>query len=233
MAKGKIHRTALTPVQVDIVSDVVCPWCWLGYRYFAKAQKQSKIPVSLTWRPYMLDPDVPAEGVDYQAYMKSKFSSSSEEGVSDRFKAMRNMLEEQGPSLGIDFQFDKISRRPNTLNAHRVMRWAQNNEEAGSETAEALFQAFFTHGEDIGDTKTLCRIAEQVGLDAGLTSDLLATEKDMNPVREEIMFFRNLGISGVPTFIYNGQFAVQGAQDSAAHIKAINEAARLGVEPER
>jgi len=233
MAKGKKQKTPHSPVQVDIISDVVCPWCWLGYRYFTKAQKQVKTPVTLTWRPYMLDPSIPAEGVDYKSYMKSKFAASSDDGVSDKFKAMRGMLEEQGPGLGIDFQFDKISRRPNTLNAHRVIRWAQNNEEAGSETAEALFNAFFTKGEDIGDPQILSRIAQDVGLDKDLTSDLLATDKDMNPVREEIMFFRNLGISGVPTFIYNGQFAVQGAQVSAAHVKAINEAAKLGIAPEK
>lgn len=230
MTKKKISKTSIGPVQVDIISDIVCPWCWLGYRLFAKAQKQVKTPITLTWRPYMLDPDVPPEGVDYKAYMKSKFGSSSDPNVPNKFKAMRDVLEKKGPELGINFQFDKVSRRPNTLNAHRLIRWAQNNEEAGTETAEALFKAFFTDGEDIGDLTILTRIAEEAGLDPELTSDLLATDKDANPVREEIMFFRNLGISGVPTFIYNGQFAVQGAQDPARHIEAIAEASKLGIE---
>lgn len=226
MARSKKQFLSPQPVQVDIVSDVVCPWCWFGYRLFDKARRQSKIPVDLTWRPYMLDPEVPSEGVDYKAYMKSKFGDSP----SNQFKAMREKLEEGGPALGINFQFNNISRRPNTLKAHRLIRWAQNNEAAGTETAEAIFQAFFTDGEDIGDTAILTRIAGEVGLDAALTAELLDTDRDANAVREEIFFFRNLGISGVPTFIYNGQFAVQGAQDPAAHIQAIQQAASAGTE---
>lgn len=232
MAKKKTSKTPVHSIQVDIVSDVVCPWCWLGYRLFAKAKKQAKTPIILTWRPYMLDPEVPPEGIDYKTYMKSKFGSSVDPNIPSKFKAMRDMLEEKGPEFDIDFQFDKISRRPNTLNAHRLIRWAQNNENAGTTTAEALFKAFFTQGQDIGDPAILTKIAKDVGLDAELTSDLLATDKDANPVREEIMFFRNLGISGVPTFIYNGQFAVQGAQDPARHVEAMAEAAKLGIENE-
>ncbi len=218
------------PVQVDIVSDVVCPWCWLGYRLFDKARRQSRHNIQLTWRPYMLDPDVPLDGVDYKAYMQKKFGGEqAEAGIKDRFKVMREMLEEKGPSLGIEFKFDNIKRRPNTLNAHRLIRWAQNNAEAGTDAAEHLFAAFFTNGEDIGDIAVLSLIAKEVGLDAELTAEILATEKDVNPVREEIMFFRNLGISGVPTFIYNGQFAVQGAQDPSAHSQAIEQALQTGI----
>lgn len=225
MAKRKKPQGTKTPVQVDIVSDVVCPWCWLGYRLFKAAANQVKTPLELSWRPYMLDPTVPAEGMDYKAYMKNKFGDSPP----DKFKAMRTMLEEKGPQYGIDFQFNKITKRPNTLNAHRVMRWAQNNADAGSETAEKLFNAFFTEGKDIGDIEVLTTIAENAGLDADITKDLLSSDKDANAVREEIMFFRNLGISGVPTFIYNGQFAIQGAQDPEAHTQAIQQAAQAGI----
>ncbi len=226
MAKTKKIKSPPQNVQVDIVSDIVCPWCWLGYRLFAKAQQQTKTQVDVTWRPYMLDPSVPSEGVDYKAYMKTKFGN----GPSDKFKAMQEMLEEKGPQYGIDFQFNAISRRPNTLNAHRVIRWAQNNEKAGTAMAEALFQAFFTNGRDIGDVSVLSKLASGIGLDAEITADLLATEKDSNAVREEIMFFRNLGISGVPTFIYNGQFAVQGAQEPESHMQAIKQATEIGMD---
>ena len=149
MAKRKKPKGPKLAVQVDIVSDVVCPWCWLGYRLFAVAEKQLKTPLELSWRPYMLDPTVPADGMDYKTYMKNKFG----DGPSDKFKAMRTMLEEKGQQYGIGFQFDKISKRPNTLNAHRIIRWAQNNADAGSETAEALFKAFFAEGKDIGKAK--------------------------------------------------------------------------------
>lgn len=225
-AKNKSRNNPKQPVQVDIVSDVVCPWCWLGYRLFEKAQKQYNRPVHLSWRPYMLDPTVPIEGANYKDYMRNKFG----EGPSNKFKAMREMLEEKGPSLGIDFKFDNISRRPNTLNAHRVIKWAQNNEDAGTEISEKLFEAFFTQGKDIGDITLLSRLAGEVGLDADLTKDLLEGDQDVKAVQEEIMFFRGLGISGVPTFIYNGQFAVQGAQDAEIHLDAMKKAAEAGFE---
>ena len=219
----KSRKTSQGPLQVDIVSDVVCPWCWLGYRLFAKAQKQFKSSIQLTWRPYMLDPTISEDGVDYKSYMKTKFGDAP----TNKFKAMREMLEEKGPELGIQFNFDKITRRPNSLNAHRLIRWAQNNEDAGTDTAEALFEHFFSKGEDIGNIALLSQIAETVGLDAELTKDLLQTDRDKNAVKEEVMFFRNLGVSGVPTFIYNGQFAVQGAQDPAAHLQAMKQASMI------
>lgn len=222
MAKRKSANKPKQTIQVDIVSDIVCPWCWLGVRYFQKAAKQSKHDINLTWRPYMLDPTVPEEGVPYNAYMKQKFG----DGPSDRFKAMREALETQGPKLGIDFKFGDIPMRPNTLNAHRLLKWAQG-QDLGDAASDALFQAFFTDLKDVGDPTILKEIAKEIGMDAELVSDLLSKEDDKNAVREEIIFFRNLGVNGVPCFIYNGQFAVQGAQPAEAHLKAIDEAAKL------
>jgi len=219
MAKQK--KTSKTLIQVDIVSDIVCPWCWLGVRYFQKAAKQSNHDVLLTWRPYMLDPNVPKDGVPYRDYMKNKFG----DGPSDRFKAMRETLETAGPDVGIDFKFSGIPMRPNTLDAHRLMRWAQG-QSLGNAAADALFQAFFTNHKDVGDPAILTQIASDIGMDGDLVAELLSKEDDKNTVREEIMYFRNLGISGVPTFIYNGQFAVQGAQPTEAHQKALTEAAK-------
>lgn len=219
MAKRKAPKQT---IQVDIVSDIVCPWCWLGVRYFQKAAKQSKHDVNLTWRPYMLDPTLPEEGTPYSAYMKQKFGN----GPSNRFKAMRESLETQGPTLGIDFKFDDIPMRPNTLNAHRLLKWAQG-QDLGDAASESLFRAFFTDLKDVGDHTILKEIADEIGMDAELVGELLAKEDDKNTVREEIMFFRNLGVNGVPCFIYNGQFAVQGAQPAEAHLKALDEAAKL------
>ena len=222
MAKRKPSKNAKTPIQVDIVSDIVCPWCWLGVRYFQKAAKQSKHEVNLTWRPYMLDPTVPEGGVPYNAYMKQKFG----DGPSDRFKAMREALEAQGPDVGINFKFGDIPMRPNTLNAHRLLKWAQG-QDLGDEASDALFRTFFTDLKDVGDHNILKEIAEEIGMDAELVAELLSKEDDKNSVREEILFFRNLGINGVPCFIYNGQFAVQGAQPVDAHLKALDEAAKM------
>lgn len=228
MAKAK-SKSPKAPIQVDIVSDIVCPWCWLGVRYFQKAAKQSKYEVSLNWRPFMLDPNIPEGGVPYHDYMKAKFSG----GPSDRFKAMREALEAAGPGLGIDFKFDNIPMRPNTLDAHRLLRWAQGKatgQSLGDAAADALFQAFFTDHKDVGDPAALAQIASGIGMDGDLVATLLSQEDDKDKVLEEVAYFQKLGVSSVPTFIYNGQFALQGAQPAQAHIKALEQAAKFPAE---
>ncbi len=220
MASSK--RRAKTPtLYVDIVSDIVCPWCWLGAAYFHKAAKQYKGKVELNWRPYMLDPSVPPEGVPYREYMKNKFG---EAGPDSRWTAMKDHLESAGPEVGITFNFGAIAVRPNTLGAHRLIRWAQGQGKADA-MAEALFRAVFTDTVDIGRPETLAKLAGQVGLDSALVSELLESDKDSLAVQNEILHFRSLGVSGVPTFIYNGQFAVQGAQPVDTHLKAFAQAA--------
>ncbi|GHA93802.1 DSBA oxidoreductase [Algimonas arctica] len=207
------------PIQVDLVSDFVCPWCWLGYKQYAQAAKGAKPRPSMTFRPYMLDPTVPEEGQDYREYMAAKFGTDSK----DRLKGSRERLEQAGKDYGIAFNFSAITRRPNSLNAHRLLKWSQG-QEAGDAVAEAIFRAFHEEGKDIGDTDVLVTIANDAGLDGELIRDLLARDDDKLEIQQEIMFFRGLGISGVPTFIYNGQFAVQGAQDPDKHRRAFKEA---------
>ena len=170
----------------------------------------------------MLDPTVPEAGMPYRDYMKAKFGT----GPSDKFKAMREHLESAAPDAGIKFRFDDIPMRPNTLNAHRLVRWA-SGQGLGNQAAEHLFKAFFDNLDDVGDANVLIEIGKNIGLDPELIEDLLSKDDDKNAVREEIMYFRNLGVSGVPCFIYQGQFAVQGAQPAEAHKKAIEQAASL------
>jgi predicted DsbA family dithiol-disulfide isomerase len=214
-------------VFVDIVSDFVCPWCWLGVRYFEAAVKAFEGDVILTWRPYMLDPNVPEKGVPYRSYMTAKFGDKPD----SRWRAMREHLESAGPEAGIDFRFSDIPMRPNTLGAHRLMRWASGQNKAAL-AAEGLFRAFFTQHKDIGDPKVLTQIAEKAGLDGEIVRGLLDGEQDKHAVKQEIAEFRRLGISGVPTFIYNGQFAVQGAQPVETHLKALASAAKPAQKPE-
>ena len=223
MAKSKKSPSL---VQVDIVSDIVCPWCWLGARYFLEAARQSKHVPILTWRPYMLDPLVPREGMPYKDYMRAKFG----EGSSDKFKTMRAHLEQAAPDAGITFNFDTIPIRPNTLDAHRLMRWAAG-QDLGTEMAEALFAAFFKDNDNVGDPAVLAKLAGDVGLDAVLVAELLQSDNDEKPVSDEIAFFQRLGVSGVPTFIYQGQFALQGAQPVQTHLEAIEKAANLPADP--
>ena len=218
-----MSKSANAEISVDMVSDFVCPWCWLGYKQFETAAKSARPKPQLTFRPYMLDPSVPDEGQDYKAYMAAKFGSADK----DRFKASRAHLEQAGQAVGIDFDFSAITRRPNSLNAHRVLKWAQNQgegQDAGHAVAEGIFKAYHEDGRDIGDTDVLVGIAEAAGLDGALVRELLGRDDDKMAILQEVQFFRGLGVSGVPTFIYNGAFAVQGAQEPEKHKRAFAEA---------
>lgn len=215
-------------VSVDIVADFVCPWCWLGKRNWDAALDQvPDIKVETTWRPYQLDPTIAREGRPYRDYMKAKFSGEHAE----RWTQMRDYLEAAAPDAGIEFHFDDIKIRPNTLNSHRLMRWATGQSKADA-MAEELFEAFFKRTEDIGDLGVLARCAEVTGLERPIIEDLLSTDRDEKAVWDEEMFYRKLGVSGVPTYIFNGQFAVSGAQEPAALADAIREAVKNPVEQE-
>jgi predicted DsbA family dithiol-disulfide isomerase len=215
-------------VSVDIVADLVCPWCWLGKRNWDAARKLvPEIPVETVWRPYQLDPALPREGRPYRDYMKAKFSGENTE----RWAQMRKYLEDAAPAAGIEFRFDAIAVRPNTLDAHRILRWAAGQGVADA-AAEGLFRAFFADSRDIGDAKTLSEIAGAAGLDAALTAELLASDRDEATIREEEAFFRKLGVTGVPTYIFNGRFAVSGAQEPQILADAIRQAASEPAEAE-
>ena len=207
-------------VTIDIVSDIVCPWCWLGKAYLDQAiDKHSDIDVQIKWHPFMLDPETPKDGVPYKEYMRKKFGG----GTSDRFKSMRDHLEAASNAAGINFRFDGIPMRPNTLKAHCLVKWAGGQGKAHS-VSEHLFRAFFDEHLDVGDSKVLANIADKAGMDGDLVTELLASERDFDTLQSELDYFRNLGISGVPFFIYNGQFSVQGGQPAEVHEQALVKA---------
>jgi predicted DsbA family dithiol-disulfide isomerase len=216
------------PVRIDLVADFVCPWCWLGWRNWIAARKLAPdIRTELTWRPYELDPTIPDEGADYRDYMKARFSGENNE----RWKAMRTHLEAAAPGAGIDFRFDSITRRPSAINAHRLVRWARGQSAKKADAvAEGLFAAFFRDGRDIGESGVLTEIATEAGLDGEIVADLLASDRDKAEVRKEADFFRQLGVTGVPSFIFEGEFAVPGAADPSVLADALRQAASL---PER
>ena len=212
-------------VYVDLVSDPVCPWCWLGLKYWDAARiLVPEIKTKTVLRPYQLDPALPRSGTDYRAYMRKKFG----DGPSDQFKAMRVYLEQAAPDAGIEFKFDQISKRPNTLDAHRLIRWAQG-QGVGETVADRLHKAFLNDGRDIGDASVLTQIAEEGGLDAALVGELLSSDRDSDAVLKEERFYRELGVQGVPCFIFNGQFAVSGAEAPKVLADAITKAATLPV----
>ena len=215
-------------ITVDIVSDIVCPWCWIGKQYFDAAVKAfpnnagPDIDVQVNWRPYMLDAGIPAEGMPYSEYMKAKFGT----GRSDKFKAMREHLEAAAGDAGIAFHFDDIPMRPNTLKAHLLIKWASGQGKAHAASG-ALFKAFFQDLRDVGDNKVLAEIADDIGMDGKLVTELLETGRDVDKIKVELAYFQKLGVTSVPTFIYNGTFAVSGGQPPEAHQKALEKASTI------
>jgi predicted DsbA family dithiol-disulfide isomerase len=209
-------------LHIEMVSDLVCPWCWVGLRRLQGAiALEPDLDVEILFRPFELDPTIPAGGVGYKDYMKQRFGSDQSK---DRANQMRDLLIQYGEEEGIPFQFDRITRRPNSFNAHRLVRWAQG-QNLGMAAKEALFEAYFSKGLDIGDHEVLVTIAAKIGLDPNLVSDLLAGEADVDRTREEQNLFRQMGISGVPTYIAHRQIAVQGAESSEKLARFLKTAA--------
>lgn len=191
-------------IAIDVVSDAVCPWCYIGKRNLEAALADlPELDVEVRWRPYQLDATIPPEGIDRKAYLQRKFGARVDE--------IYNRVKEAGATAGIPFAFEDIERSPNTLDAHRLIRWAAS---AGAQDAivERLFRDFFIEGKDLGDREVLLAAARDCGLDPAIVADLLAGEADKESVREEIASAQHIGVTGVPFFILDGKFALPGAQ---------------------
>ena len=214
------------PLTIDIVSDVVCPWCYLGEKRLQQALAEEAGPVVVRWRPYQLDPTIPAGGLDRVEYMEKKF------GKSGRLQSVHENLTRLGAEVGLPFAFDKITRSPNTLDAHRLIRWAAS---AGvqSRAVDRLFEAYFVEGRDIGDRVVLTEIAAECGLDADLVERLLAEGADSEVVRQEVEQAQAMGVSGVPFFIFAGRLGVPGAQEPSVLRQAMAEARQAMAESAR
>jgi predicted DsbA family dithiol-disulfide isomerase len=204
-------------VTVDVISDVVCPWCYVGKRRLEAAVAKAELPVELHWRPFQLDPTIPSTGLDRNAYLTGKFGSL------DKVAAIHERLAETGRAVNIPFRFDAITRAPNTLDAHRLIRWASSGGRQDA-VVEALFRAYFIEGRDIGDSKDLVRIAGSCGMDEITVHRLLASGADSADVQEEVATAGRLGVTGVPFFIFAGRYAVPGAQDADVLAAAIVKA---------
>ncbi len=194
-------------MRVDIVSDVICPWCYIGKRRLERALAlRPELSIDTSWRPFQLNPDMPVEGIDRRAYLAAKFGGSAH---AERIYA--NIVE-AGATVGIPFAFDRIRRTPNTRDAHRLIRYATAQGRADA-VVEALFEGYFTAGRDIGNRETLAAIAGEAGLDAKETAHWLAGPAELEQVLAEDRSARRLGINAVPCFIFEGQYAVSGAQE--------------------
>lgn len=209
-------------ITVDIVSDVVCPWCYLGKARIeqAIANLEGEVAVDVNWRPYQLNPDLPPEGVDHKSYLAAKLGGQA---AVDR---AHEMLSNLGRESGITFNFDAVKISPNTLDAHRLLRWAAiEGREHQNRAADLLFKANFVDGRNVGDRAVLLDIAEEAGLDRAVVSTLLATDADKDTVTEEIGLAREMGVNGVPCFILDKKYAVMGAQSVEVLTNALREVA--------
>jgi predicted DsbA family dithiol-disulfide isomerase len=204
-------------MRVDIVSDMVCPWCWIGERRLMKALELTGVPLQVTWHPYQLDVDVPDAGVPWREYMAAKF------GGSERLEGVIASMAPIAVNAGIELRYDRIQRYPNTTAAHALSQIAA---ESGRQAhvQQALFRAYFTLGEDIGDVETLRQIAVDCGLDGPSVVERLRSRADWPLVTAAIEDAAKAGISGVPLFIFDRRLAVSGAQEPEFFAEAIREA---------
>jgi predicted DsbA family dithiol-disulfide isomerase len=210
---------AAAPLTIDVVSDVVCPWCFIGKRRLEAAiASVPEIEVAVHWRPFQLDPTVPPGGLDRAEYIRKKF------GADRSLDAAHDRLTVLGNAEGAPYRFDLITRSPNTIDAHRVVRWAT---EAGheAEIVERLFTDYFVSGRDVGNHEILADAAESVGLDRAMTLRRLASPHDRAAVEAEIASAQRIGVTGVPCFIIGNKYGVMGAQTADILAKAIRQAA--------
>ena len=196
-------------MQIDVISDTVCPWCFIGKRRLARAMAlRPNIIFDVKWRPYQLDPTVPKGGHDRQAYMRAKFGDDPMKIVE-----MHKLIAAEGEKEGIAFDFAAIARRPNSLDSHRLIRWA---EAAGvqDDVVERLFIAYFENGEDIGDIRVLADIADMCGMDAVDVAQMLEGDDDLALVQREDQIAHEMGVTGVPSMIFGNKLAVSGAREA-------------------
>lgn len=203
--------------RLEIISDPVCPWCYIGAHNLGRALAESGArPFELIWRPYQLNPDMPAEGMDRRAYLDAKF------GGRDRADAAYSRVETAASEAGLEIDFSAIARAPNTLDSHRLIRWAAA-EGVQTRAAMELFRRYFVLGEDISDHHVLAEAAGEAGLEAAVIARLLAGDADREVVRAEVGVAQAMGVTGVPTFVLGRKYALAGAQPVETWIKLIGE----------
>ena len=203
-----------TNIPIDVYSDVVCPWCYVGKRRLERALIQlPRIPVHITWMPFQLNPTMPVEGTDRSSYLEAKFGSL------DAFRRIEEQVNAAAVSEGIAFAFEKITRTPNTFLAHRLI-WYAGQQGRQDQIVNALFSGYFEQGADIGSPSVLARLAESAGLDAWA---FLRSEEGSAEVTAEEAAGHRLGIRAVPYFVVNKQYGISGAQPPEVFVRAIEK----------
>jgi predicted DsbA family dithiol-disulfide isomerase len=219
-AGERMNSESLT---IDVVSDVVCPWCYIGKRRLETAlaalmaQAPALVP-QVRWHPFQLNPDLPPEGIERARYLEAKFGGAA------RADAIYARVREAASQSGVTLALDAITRQPNTLAAHRLIMWTQGQRGDASSLVERLFRAYFVEGRLIGDPATLAELAADAGGDAAAVRAFLASDQLRDDVADADERARALGISGVPFFVFNGRVALSGAHEPETLLDAIAQA---------
>ena len=205
-------------ISIDVISDVICPWCFLGKRRLDKAIGMlGDIKVEVNWRPFFLDPTIPAEGMSRRTYLESKFGA-------ERLKTIHDPILAAGKADGVPYAFDKITRTPNTMDAHRLIRWSHDGGKQHDVT-ELLFMAYFNGGLDIGDRAVLAKLAGEAGMDQSDISAKLDSDTGIDAVNAEVERAYRMGVKGVPCFIFAQKQGMMGAQPAEVLADAIGKLA--------
>jgi predicted DsbA family dithiol-disulfide isomerase len=206
-------------VHIDVVSDVVCPWCYIGKRRLEEAIAQTPgVNVTINWRAYFLNPWIPREGIDRQTYLETKFGSV------ERYAVIAERISSAAALEGLIYNPDKISRQPNTLDCHRLILWSRSATDPGR-MKQRLMDLYFAEGADLSDAKVLIQAAVDCGMDGDLVRRLLASDADVDRVEGDATSAKEAGIDGVPCFIFNSSVIVTGAQSPEYLASAIERTA--------
>ena len=205
-------------LRIDIVSDIVCPWCVIGFKNLQKAIKElnGQVEFEISWKPYELHPEIPQNGYDKKLYLEQKFGDLS--GRQSPYK----QIERIGSSLGFEFNFHKTERIPNTFNAHRLL-WKAKKESLQTELSEALFKAYFTDGRDVGSIEVLSDIGEEVGMKKSEIKQFLYSKEGGQETADEEMNFIEKSIGAVPTYFINNKYIIQGGQEPETFVSFLNK----------
>ena len=207
------------PLQIDVVSDVVCPWCYIGKHRFERALALVQdIPVEVNWRPFFLNPWVPREGMSREDYLVTKFGSV------EAYKGIASRVKEAAAEEGLQYNSERMQRQPNTLDCHRLIHWASVSGAAAA-MKQRLMELYFRDGGDLTKLDVLVQAAADIGLDANAMRERLGSDTDIDLVSAQATEASNKGISGVPTYVFAQQYAVSGAQSPEQLAAAIRQLA--------
>ena len=211
------------PLRIDIVSDVVCPWCIIGYRQLAEALKQTNTEHEIHWHPFELNSNMPSEGQNLREHIMEKYGSSKEESDASRIR-----MTEAGSEVGFEFHFNDDMRMHNTFNLHQLLYWAgQQGQKPMHDLKQALFSAHFTDGRNISDNTVLADIAAEVGLDRDEALAVLEEQRFAKEVRAEERHWQQQGIQSVPAMIFNERHLVSGAQGVDNYVNILEQLATM------